>query len=764
MSPGEYEIVVNNPNSGLVFSTLKFAIARNDVTLVDVTLQETMSQELSVATKSPDRRAAEWVWAIGGGLHLKMASGASVKVKDKLPPQLPIEPFHVVAVDIGMLPSVTDEGLKNLRGLSHLTDFTAWNTAITDQGLANMTDEGRQPLRELRGVELQRTQVTNTGLRYLVGSEKLENLKIPDTKVSDANVLLSFPKLSVLSVSTTEISGEALVVLKELASLTSLIVDGTQLEEGGDRHVGSLEQLTSLHIVDAQRLDSSVLNSLNNITKLSVSTSEIDELFWSTLRDMPRLEVLQITSTSVTTSSIGKMETLPQLRTLWLQSAQLSGRAIVDAASRHPQLTELQMAYCPLTDADVKELESLKKLSLLDLSGSPQVTAAAINSLRKALANCEIISDHGKFAPKSDPHREVARWVQSIAGLVKARTEDGTNVDITKDMELPSQAFSALSIIIPPNAMPKVTDGDLAKLVVCKQLSWLTITNHPVADDGMKHLGQITTLQHLLLQGCLVTDEGLKHLTQLRNLKVLDLARTKVTAAGVNSLHESLPNCKITSDHGTFEPISGGPSKSSDVTAIFNGRDLSGWLPMSTAESGAHSPTSGGWNATDGQLICDTKESGWLRFQAQLQNFELELEFQIPAGGNSGILIRHSGEGVLGHEGGMEIQIEDDPSQRKPQQKIGSIYGRVPSQGSKLRRDAWNEIKILCLGERVAVTLNGVQVVDAKMDEHPALKDLPRRGFIGIYNYRGDAHGAMFRNLRLRKLPDDSGADGELAP
>ena len=190
--------------------------------------------------------------------------------------------------------------------------------------------------------------------------------------------------------------------------------------------------------------------------------------------------------------------------------------------------------------------------------------------------------------------------------------------------------------------------------------------------------------------------------------------------------------------------------RSDTLVPIFNGRDLAGWTPMRSPTLGSHEPTSGGWESKDGQLLCATSESGWLRFDQQLGDFELDLEFLIPEGRNSGILVRSSGEGELYREGGMEIQIEDDPTQTGPHQKCGSIYGRAAAKENAFRRGEWNQLTILCEGERVAVTLNGNQVVDVRMNEHLSLKNLPRKGYLGIYNPFGTGRGTAFRNVRLR--------------
>ena len=90
---------------------------------------------------------------------------------------------------------------------------------------------------------------------------------------------------------------------------------------------------------------------------------------------------------------------LPQLRALSIGHAPVSGKAIAHAARRQPQLSDIACQYCQLADSDIKELESLVKLDRVELTGCTMVTSSAIDSLRKALPTCKIVSDHGTFEP-----------------------------------------------------------------------------------------------------------------------------------------------------------------------------------------------------------------------------------------------------------------------------------------------------------------------------------------------------------------------------
>ena len=52
-----------------------------------------------------------------------------------------------------------------------------------------------------------------------------------------------------------------------------------------------------------------------------------------------------------------------------------------------------------------------------------------------------------------------------------------------------------------------------------------------------------------------ITEGGAQILAQMKQLKVIDLVGSKVSGAGIEKLLTSLPNCRIVSAHGTFEPM-----------------------------------------------------------------------------------------------------------------------------------------------------------------------------------------------------------------
>ena len=189
-------------------------------------------------------------------------------------------------------------------------------------------------------------------------------------------------------------------------------------------------------------------------------------------------------------------------------------------------------------------------------------------------------------------------------------------------------------------------------------------------------------------------------------------------------------------------------------TTVFNGKDLKGWMPMLTTGKDAEiqTATTLGWIVRKGELVCDTNAPGWLRLDKTYGDCEIEFEFFLPRDTNSGLLVSYSGQGQLTGTNKCEIQLEHDLSQKKPEQNCGAIYGIVPPTRNAFKPNLWNEMSVRLENERILVRLNKQLVVDAKTTDHAALRDLPKAGHFGLFNWKGLAKGCKFRNIRVREL------------
>jgi len=192
------------------------------------------------------------------------------------------------------------------------------------------------------------------------------------------------------------------------------------------------------------------------------------------------------------------------------------------------------------------------------------------------------------------------------------------------------------------------------------------------------------------------------------------------------------------------------PAQTPGWQSLFNGQNLYGWSMKSCT----------GWTVENGELVGrTTNPSGWLMSDAEYGDFELQLEFKLSPGSNSGVFLRAWPEGAASGAEFHEIQLLDDSSPQfvkvRPNTRTGSLFGQLTTTNAPATpAGEWHRMRITCQGNRVHVVLNDVPILDGDL---PA--DKPTRGRLGLQLYPTQV---SFRNLRVRTL--DGGRPGPPSP
>jgi hypothetical protein len=168
------------------------------------------------------------------------------------------------------------------------------------------------------------------------------------------------------------------------------------------------------------------------------------------------------------------------------------------------------------------------------------------------------------------------------------------------------------------------------------------------------------------------------------------------------------------------------------------------------------------WGAEKGLLFVQGGGGGWLMTEQEFGDFDLRLEFKLPAGGNSGVALRAPMKGNPAYQG-MEIQLLDDRWYKDEKnykgirnvQLTGSIYDVVPPSSDATKpAGEWNTIHITAKGPHVTIELNGVKTVDANLDDYKARADkhpglLNAKGHLGLQSHDGRVE---FKNIYVKRL------------
>jgi hypothetical protein len=121
-----------------------------------------------------------------------------------------------------------DDALMYLQELPILNDLKVPDTKITDVGLARLP-----PF--LRNLDLKNTRITDAGLKHLAKKKKLEHLDLSGCSVTDAGLdqLVALKSLYKLNLSQTQITDQGLQCLMGMPGLYELNLKGTQVTDEG---------------------------------------------------------------------------------------------------------------------------------------------------------------------------------------------------------------------------------------------------------------------------------------------------------------------------------------------------------------------------------------------------------------------------------------------------------------------------------------------------------------------------------------------------
>jgi len=185
-------------------------------------------------------------------------------------------------------------------------------------------------------------------------------------------------------------------------------------------------------------------------------------------------------------------------------------------------------------------------------------------------------------------------------------------------------------------------------------------------------------------------------------------------------------------------------------TALFNGRDLSGWVVENS--DGAN------FSATEGVLRV-SGPNGWLRSARDYGNFTLRAEFRfLTDDADSGVFVRAPGPASDVFMRGWpanayQVQVRNIAANQTDNPLwIGHLYRhRVPPGETNFNRDAarqafrptgeWQTMEIDVIDDTIVVQLNGVRITRALGVTNP-------RGFIGV---QGETGRVEYRRIDVRE-------------
>jgi hypothetical protein len=174
------------------------------------------------------------------------------------------------------------------------------------------------------------------------------------------------------------------------------------------------------------------------------------------------------------------------------------------------------------------------------------------------------------------------------------------------------------------------------------------------------------------------------------------------------------------------------------------------------------------WNIDNGALhTIPGSERVDLISKEKFKDFELELEWKVPAGGNSGVFYGVQETDGPAYSTGPEMQVLDDdkhPDGKNPKTSAGALYAMIAPNESKALKPVgeFNKARVVAKGGHIEHWLNGKKIVDYQWGS-PEIKALissskfnkmPRfmenlEGHVALQHHGQEV---WFRNVRIRRL------------
>ena len=179
-----------------------------------------------------------------------------------------------------------------------------------------------------------------------------------------------------------------------------------------------------------------------------------------------------------------------------------------------------------------------------------------------------------------------------------------------------------------------------------------------------------------------------------------------------------------------------GPQLSAEWTALFNGKDLTGWHKAGTFDA----------KVENGEIVLSHGGGGkneWLYTDQDYSDFSLKMDFLLPDQ-NSGVAFRHD-ESSGGHPALYSYEV--NLNHKALNQITGTVVNVARAEWlDSLDINAWNTLEIRAAGDHIQVFIN-----DQKVSE--AHNRRSRTGRIGLeVAGQQEPFEARFRNIQIKAL------------
>ncbi len=234
----------------------------------------------------------------------------------------------------------------------------------------------------------------------------------------------------------------------------------------------------------------------------------------------------------VTDDSLSEFDKTNVTEDLSMRGTKLKGPGLAHLI--HLPLRRLALSTCYLSNRAIDEVKHMKKLQILDISGTNisdkglVQLASLLNLNTLYLKDEENITNEGLANLATIPHLQTLN-LSKDAWLRGSGIKNLANCPDLKILRLDKSGIS---------------DVDLIPIKDLKILKLLALRDTKIGDAGVQNL-EISTVAQLDLQNSHITDKCLCSLAKMRHLKELGLHHCKLTPKAIDELQRQRPDLKI---------------------------------------------------------------------------------------------------------------------------------------------------------------------------------------------------------------------------
>ena len=185
-------------------------------------------------------------------------------------------------------------------------------------------------------------------------------------------------------------------------------------------------------------------------------------------------------------------------------------------------------------------------------------------------------------------------------------------------------------------------------------------------------------------------------------------------------------------------------------TWLFDGKSFAGWegnLDFFRVENASVVAGNLKSKIPNNEFLCTTKS---------YRNFDLRFEVKLQGdGNNAGVQFRsarvpknHEVSGYQCDVGGAWNRVVWGALYDESRRNKMLAEGPAEDVAKWLKKEDWNELRVLAEGKRIRIFLNGHQTVDYTENE----KEIATEGVIGLQIHSGPPSEAWYRAIRIREL------------